>query len=236
LPFSQQRIDISMRQLLDNIMWHALSGPQAGFAIGTSEARRYAPGFSPIVGFADAARPDFGALAAYCVPGERFYCSGWSGAAPAGWRVDLEAMIVKMVWEGELPAPDDAPEAIHLGQEHVPAAIALAELTPSGPFAQRTIELGDYFGCFEGDRLLAMAGERMIAGDLREISGVCTHPEAQGRGLARRLVQKLIRRQMLRGETPFLHVMHDNHGARRLYRRMGFRDHQQDVIRVVALC
>ncbi len=83
---------------------------------------------------------------------------------------------------------------------------------------------------------MAMAGERMHAGELREISGVCTHPDAQGRGLARRLVLKLIRREMLRGETPFLHVMHDNQGARRLYQRMGFRDRQEAVVRVVVLC
>jgi len=217
-------------------MWHALSGPQSAFAIGTCEARRYAPGFSPIVGFADAARPDFAALAGFCAPGERFYCSGWSGDAPAGWRVEFEATIVKMVWEGELPAVDDAPDAVRLGPEHVAQALALAELTHPGPFARRTMELGDYFGCFDGDRLLAMAGERMHAGDLREISGVCTDPEAQGRGLARRLVSKLVRRQTQRGETPFLHVLHDNHGARRLYQRMGFSDHRQDVIRVVALC
>lgn len=225
-----------MSQLLDNVMWHALSGAHAGFAIGTAAARRYAPGFSPIAGFADAARPDFAALAPFCAPGERFYCSGWSGAAPAGWRVDLEATIVKMVWHGELPADDAAPEAIRLDPTHVPAALALAELTHPGPFAPRTIELGEYFGCFDGDRLLAMAGERMRAGDLREISGVCTHPDAQGGGLARRLVLKLIRREMLRGETPFLHVMHDNHGARRLYQRMGFRDRQEAMVRVVALC
>jgi len=233
---AQERSDTSMRQLLDNIMWHALSGPHARFAIGTSEARRYAPGFSPIVGFADAGRPDFAALAAYCVPGERFYCTGWSGVVPAGWRVDLESTIVRMVWQGDQPVADEAPEAALLGPAHLLAALALAELTHPGPFASRTMELGDYFGCFDGDRLLAMAGERMHAGDLREISAVCTHPAAQGRGLARRLMLKLIRRQMLRGETPFLHVMHDNHGARRLYERMGFRDHQQAVVRVVSLC
>jgi GNAT superfamily N-acetyltransferase len=205
-------------------------------AMGTAEARRYAPGFSPIAGFAEASRPDFAALRPHCAPGERLYCTGWSGAAPAGWRIDLESTIVRMVWQGELPADDGAPEAIRLGPAHVPAALALAELTHPGPFAPRTIELGDYFGCFAGERLLAMAGERMHAGALREISGVCTAPEAQGRGLARRLVLKLVRRELLRGETPFLHVMHDNHGARRLYQRMGFGDRQQAVIRVVSPC
>jgi ribosomal protein S18 acetylase RimI-like enzyme len=224
-----------MKQLLDRITWHALSGPHARFSTGTDDARRYAPGFSPIVGFADTERPNFAALADYCEPGEHFYCDGWSGVAPTGWRVDAESTMFKMVWEGALPARDEAPDAIRLGAEHAAEAMALAALTHPGPFGPRTIELGEYFGCFEGQRLVAMAGERMCAGALREISGVCTHPDFQGRGLARRLMTKLIRRQMSRDEMPFLHVMRDNTGARGLYARMGFRDYRESVVRVVTL-
>ena len=44
-----------MRQLLDNIMWNCLSGPHAKFATGAGAVRRYAPGFSPIVGCEDPA-------------------------------------------------------------------------------------------------------------------------------------------------------------------------------------
>lgn len=43
---------------------------------------------------------------------------------------------------------------------------------------------------------------------------------------------KLIRRQMMRGETPFLHVMSGNAGARALYERMGFRLYRESVVRV----
>jgi hypothetical protein len=52
-----------MEQLLDNIAWHTLTGPHAKFAAGTGAVRRYAAGFSPIVGFADAQQPDFAGLA-----------------------------------------------------------------------------------------------------------------------------------------------------------------------------
>ena len=48
-------------------------------------------------------------------------------------------------------------------------------------------------------------------------------------------MRKLVRRQLQRGETPFLHVMRDNEGARALYERMGFRIHRESVVRVVAL-
>lgn len=223
----------AMKQLLDNIFWHALSGAQSKFSVGTRHARRYAPGFSPIVAFVDPQRPDFDALLPFCETGEQFYCDGWSGAVPAGWRIALESTMLKMIWEGELPAVDAAPDSLPLQARHVAQAVALAELTHPGPFGPRTIELGDYFGYFDGDRLIAMAGERSCAESVREVSGICTHPQFQGRGLARKLTAKLIRRQMLRGETPFLHVMRDNSGARELYKRMGFVDYRESVVRVV---
>lgn len=95
------------------------------------------------------------------------------------------------------------------------------------------IVLGDCFGIFDGDRLVAMAGERVHAPPYREISGVATDPAWQGRGLARRLMLKLVRRQLARGETPFLHVMRSNEQAHALYLRMGFRDFREDAVRVV---
>ncbi|HEU0200702.1 MAG TPA: GNAT family N-acetyltransferase [Burkholderiaceae bacterium] len=220
---------------LDHVTWHALGQMQKHLSIGTASARRYAPGLPPIIAFADPARADFAALAPYCQPGEHFYCDGWTGAPPAGWQIDLDSSMFRMVWDRALPARDEAPEAVRLGPEHVSDALELTELTHPGPFGPRNLELGEYFGYFEGERLIAMAGERMQAGQLREISGVCTHPDFQGRGHARRLMLKLIRRQMLRGEVPFLHVMRDNVGAHALYERMGFVDYRECVVRVVSL-
>lgn len=223
-----------MDKLLGNITWHALSGEQARYATGTADARRYAPGFSTIVGFVNPAQPRFDALLPFCEPGDHFYCAGWSGAVPAGWRIEHETTMLQLVWQAAMPAADEVPEAVRLRPEHAAQAFELAALTRPGPFGPRTIELGEYFGCFEGERLIAMAGERMHAGSLREISGVCTHPDSQGRGFARRLMLKLIAREMQRGETPFLHVMQLNTGARELYERMGFRQHGEFVLRVVS--
>jgi ribosomal protein S18 acetylase RimI-like enzyme len=220
-------------QLLDNIVWHTLTGAHAPFAAGQGGARRYAAGFSPILGFEDRLRPDFAELQSHCAAGEHFYVEGWRGDVPDGWRLDAEQTMHQMLWEAPLPQADALPEAVPLAPRHAPAALELATLTRPGPFGPRTTELGEYLGWFDGPRLVAMAGERLCAGALREISGVCTHPDFQGRGLARRLMQDLLRRQMLRGERPFLHVMHDNVHARALYVRMGFRDHRETVVRVV---
>ena len=222
--------------LLDNLFWHALTGPQAHFAAGAGDVRRFAPGFSPIVGFADPSHPNLDALLPHCAPGEQFYCDGWSGQAPAGWKIDAEARMRKMLWRAPMPARDEAPEALRLGPARLPQIMELVSLTRPGPFGPRTIELGEYFGLVDeaSGRLMAMAGERCTAGSLREISGVCTHPDFQGRGLARRLMAKLIRRQMQRGETPVLHVMSTNEGACALYLRMGFADHRESVVRVIS--
>jgi GNAT superfamily N-acetyltransferase len=225
----------SARALLDNIIWNSLTGPHARFAAGAGGARRYAQGYSPIVGFKDPQHPDLAALIPFCKPGEHFYCDIWSGPAPHEWLIDKEATMLKMVWEGAIPSIDEAPDAIPLSTEHAAQAVELATLTNPGPFGLRTIEIGEYFGYFEDSRLVAMAGERMAAGSLREVSGICTHPHFRGRGLARRLTSKLIRRQMQRGETPFLHVMSANAGARALYEQMGFRNYRETVVRVISL-
>ncbi len=220
----------------DNIVWHALTGAHAKFATGTAAARRYAPGFSPIAAFANRERPDLGALAPFSEPDEHLYCEGWTEPVPAGWQLHEEAVMFRMVWDGPIPVVDTDPAAIQLGPEHAVQALELATLTRPGPFGPRTIELGDYLGCFEGTRLLGMAGERFWAPPFREISGVCTHPDSQGRGLARRLMLQLIRRQLERAEVPFLHVLRENTRAHGLYARMGFRVHSESVVRVFSRC
>lgn len=219
---------------LDNIFWASLNGPLRPLTEGTGTVRRFAAGLSPLVAFADLQRPDFDALRALCAPAERVYCAGWSGAAPAGWRIELEGAIHMMVWDAPPPDADPGPAPVQLGPTHASPMVALAKLTHPGPFGPRNLELGDYLGRFTGDRLIAMAGERLRAGTLREISAVCTHPDAQGQGLARGLMNELIRRQIGRGETPVLHVLRSNTGAVGLYRRMGFRVRHDTLVRVVS--
>jgi ribosomal protein S18 acetylase RimI-like enzyme len=223
-----------MAALLDNIMWNCLTGPHAKFAAGAGDVRRYAPGFSPIVGCRDPQRPDFTALSNYCERGESFYIDRWSGAAPGGWQIEKEATMLKMVWDAAMPAEDLAPDAVLLRPEHAAQAVELARLTNPGPFGIRTPELGEYFGYFDRGRLIAMAGERLCIGDLHEVSGICTHPDFQGRGLAKKLTLKLVHRQLQRGKTPFLHVMSHNTPARALYEKLGFRIYLETVVRVVS--
>ena len=220
--------------ILDNVFWHALTGDQAAQSAGNARARRYAKGFSPLLGFPDLRHPDFGAIAPFCEAGERFYLGGWTSEAPPGWRIEADARMCQMVWDAPAPQGDDSREARPLGAEHHAAMHELAVLTNPGPFGPRTPELGEYWGIFDGTRLVAMTGERAHAGRFREVSGVCTHPDYRGRGWARDLVAIVVRRQLARGQVPFLHVMSANEGARALYRNMGFVERAEMAVRVIA--
>jgi ribosomal protein S18 acetylase RimI-like enzyme len=223
-------------EIFDNLMWHDLTGSHAGFTVGNGIVRRYTEGFAPFAGFRDPARPDFDALGGLCEPGLPVFLGSASDddALPEGWSVLFEATAQQMVWEGGLPCDDEALGATRLGAGHVPQVLELAGIAQPGPFGPRTIELGEWFGVFDGGALVAMAGERMHAGHFREVSGIATLPSHRGRGLARRLTERLIRRELLRGETPFLHVMNENENALRLYDAMGFRTYREVSLRVVA--
>jgi predicted GNAT family acetyltransferase len=83
--------------------------------------------------------------------------------------------------------------------------------------------MGTFRGIRIGGRLAAMAGERLRFPGYTEVSGVCTHPEFRGRGLARRLSAAVAARIEARGEQPFLHAWKTNHSAISLYEQLGFR-------------
>jgi predicted GNAT family acetyltransferase len=108
-------------------------------------------------------------------------------------------------------------------QSDVPAMVELAKLTEPGPFRNRTHELGTFFGIFQGSRLVSMAGQRMRVPGFVEVSAVCTHPDARGRGHARTLMSAVMELILQDGDTPFLHSFADNHAAIRVYEAIGFR-------------
>jgi predicted GNAT family acetyltransferase len=79
-----------------------------------------------------------------------------------------------------------------------------------------------------------MAGERMKPAGFTEVSGVCTHPDVRGQGLAGALMRVVAERIAARGETPFLHAYADNRGAIGLYESLGFRLRCEVNVRVLS--
>ena len=143
---------------------------------------------------------------------------------PSNWSMVASMPLLQMVHEnGSLPPAEATLRVFHqLGEADVPEMLALTRLTKPGPFANRTREMGDYFGIRKDGVLVAMAGQRLRLPGFTEVSAVCTHPEHLGQGHARQLITLLLGRIQARGEQAFLHVREDNRRAVELYERMGF--------------
>jgi ribosomal protein S18 acetylase RimI-like enzyme len=215
--------------LLDNAVWHALTGPLARFAIGASVARRFPDDVAPFGAIPDAADDaTWDALRALAGAGGVAVLFRRPLDLPAGWEPVAVMPCAQMTYDHAVtPASAttaavlDAP-TLELGADDAPEMLSLVAATRPGPFGTRTHELGRYLGVRDGGRLVAMAGERLRVPGATEISAVCTDPAYQRRGLAAALVTRLVGEIVARGERPFLHVADDNHGARRVYEALGF--------------
>jgi ribosomal protein S18 acetylase RimI-like enzyme len=208
---------------LDNPVWSCLTTRHAHLALGDRHALRYPLEFSPLSGLPAAGRANMEALQTLVDVGDAVAVAGahvpeW----PENWETLHRIALVQMVRREASPLPEGRAEIVPLSAADVADMLALVELTHPGPFRERTIELGAFVGVRERGRLLAMAGERMWVGDHREVSAVCTHPEAQGRGFARALMARVINRMLRAGQTPFLHVESVNARAIRTYEGLGF--------------
>ena len=142
--------------------------------------------------------------------------------------------MIKMVWDAPTPEDDAAPDAVLLKPEHASQAVELARLTNPGPFGIRTPELGEYFGYFDGGRLIAMAGERMCAGDFTRSAASAPTRISRAADSRRSSRSSWCGASCCAARRPFLHVMGHNTAARALYEKMGFRNYRETVVRVVA--
>ncbi len=209
---------------LDNVVWHALRGPQSAFAESDPSGRavRFTPEVSIFGAVEHVDHESWRAQAELVGPrGFAVLFRGDVGDAPPGWVEVLRAPGLQMVAGDLAPRPADfAPQ--RLGRDDVDEMLALTKLTEPGPFAARTIELGAYVGVRDADRLVAMAGERLRVPGFTEVSAVCTHPDARKRGLAAALTLHVAHAIRDRGDEAFLHVVDTNENAIRLYEKLGF--------------
>jgi predicted GNAT family acetyltransferase len=211
-----------MRHVLDRPVWTALSTRHASLALGGDLARRYP---STIIPFAATGADDADSLLAFqdlVRPGEEvFLLQADEIVLPAGLSAVSEAAGVQMIAERPMEALRD-PRVERLGADDAADMLALATLTRPGPFTLGAMRLGEFWGVKVRGRLAAMAGERMKQPGHAEISGVCTHPDARGQGLARILSLFVASRIVGRGETPYLHAFATNTAATGLYESIGF--------------
>jgi GNAT superfamily N-acetyltransferase len=233
----ESSIDEQSAQMLDNPIWSALTTDQAHLAVGGDLARRFPEEIGPLSGMPAQSDAGYEALRPLAGPGgivALFFRE--PPRPPAGWTLvrggTLHQMVVGRPHGTTIATPGNA-ELRKLTAVDAPAMVELATLTEPGPFRLRTMGLGTFYGIVEGGRLLAMAGKRMHLPGYVEVSGVCTHPDARGRGYARLLMSRVMEEIVNDGKTPFLHSFADNHGAIRVYESLGFTLRQRLELAVV---
>jgi GNAT superfamily N-acetyltransferase len=222
----------TVASVLDDPAWHSLVGAHARHARGSGAARAYDPEVSVFAALEPGAPGAWADLAPLARQGHVTVVGVEEPAVPEGWRVVFQGRGGQLVLDGD-PAPAGARAAgvavVELGPADAPRMAALIDAARPGPWRARTVELGGYVGVVEGDRLLAMAGRRLRPDGHVELSAVCTHPEAWGRGFGEAVTRAVARAALAEGLVPFLHVAAGNDRARALYERMGFR-HRRDVV------
>lgn len=220
--------------MLDRPVWAALNSRHLGFSLGSPLARRYAADVNVFASACDDSPAALAALGDLVRSGERVYILQVPDVAVPEDLVPVKtARGVQMVATrgfGTQAADEDITE---LADSDAPEMLALAKLTEPGPFLSRTHEMGAFLGIRIAGRLAAMAGERFRFPGYTEVSGVCTHPDFRGRGLARRLSAAVAARIESRGERPFLHAWKSNLPAISLYETLGFEIRSEVNVKVL---
>ena len=213
-----------MSHPLDRAVWNALNTRQSTLAVGDGLALRYDPQigcFGACAGTDPASvasllqlNPQGGGLTLMEMPDFRL-----PSHVPIASSAACHQMVLRHVQPHPSPKTFDVAPMADADADDM---LALATLTKPGPFFARTHRLGGFIGVWDEGRLIAMAGERIKPPGFAEVSGVCTHPDFRGRGLASALIRIIATNILDRGETPFLHVYAYREAATALYVSIGF--------------
>jgi ribosomal protein S18 acetylase RimI-like enzyme len=209
---------------LDHPAWSSLTTAHRPLSQGDDLARRYRPDINRFIAARDDSDEALRAMVGLVADDDPVYILQVPAIRlPDGLDVRATALGVQLLAEAPVTAPRKADDIVALDEHDAAGMLALATLTRPGPFLAHTGRMGAFFGIRIDGRLAAMAGERFRFPGHTELSGVCTHPDFRGRGLAGRLSRHVAARIAARGDTAFLHAWKDNHAAIALYEKLGFR-------------
>ncbi len=171
--------------VLDNPCWYALNSHHAHMAFGNELVKRYPLDVSIVCALANHSDAAFKALEDFTAPDDTIML--FEGNLPdelARWTIKRSVRVDQLVCEARVPQFKTDLDVAELTLADVPNMSALMASTPRpGPFFPRTVEMGHYIGIRQRGQLVAMGGERYHLEGYCELSGICTHPDWQGRAM-----------------------------------------------------
>jgi GNAT superfamily N-acetyltransferase len=115
-----------------------------------------------------------------------------------------------------------------LDVSHMPQLEELYSHGGGDAFRQRSLELGVFYGMFDDERLVSVAGTHIVSECERiaALGNVMTHPDYRGQGLATMAALAVCEELLDRGiELIGLSVGRSNEAAIRVYEKIGFKRH-----------
>jgi len=228
-----------MQHILDNMIWNAITTGNKDIATVNGNVGCYHPAISPFAGLKESrwSNEDLQELYEFLAAGSRVVVSREERMIPdeKKWKVRQQMDICQMVYDRPVDGFTTTASSLisPLTFEHVPQMLELTKLTKPGPFSEKTILFGNYFGIFIDERLAAMTGQRMHPIPYMEVSAVCTHPDFRGKGYAKALMLHVMKIILDNSFIPFLHVLTNNSGAIQLYESIGFLTRKKLFVDVI---
>jgi GNAT superfamily N-acetyltransferase len=205
---------------LDNPVWYSLSETHKNFGIDFGTTKFYHPDYCPFGGFTTFDRIK-DAISEYAKLANNFFIIGQKPVVPDNLKLNNELICLQMIIHDKIGITIDD-QIVKLGEEHLDDLLGLVKIVYPEYFKKKTYSLGNYYGIYKGNQLVAVTGERMQMNEYTEVSAVITHPDHTGKGYAKQLVAHTVNAIFVQNKIPFLHVAESNIGAIKLYEKLGF--------------
>jgi predicted GNAT family acetyltransferase len=205
---------------LDNPVWFSLSETHQSFLVDYGSVKFYHPDYCPFGGF-EKANAIAKSVDESSEMVDSFFIVGEKPELSNLLKLNKELVCLQMIVYNPIDIVIYDP-IVKLTEQHIDALYELVNLVQPGYFKRKTALLGNYYGIFKNDELVAVTGERMQMNDFIEVSAVVTHPNHTGKGYAKQLVAHVVNEVFNQNKTPYLHVIEDNRGAIQLYEKLGF--------------
>lgn len=205
---------------LDNPVWYSVSETHKDFGIDFGTIKFYHPDHCPFGGIFALENIE-NPISEYAKLVNNFYIIGQKPIVQDNLKIDHELICLQMIIHDKIEG-DIIDQIVKLEEEHLDDLLGLVKIVYPEYFKKKTAELGNYYGIYKNNQLVAVTGERMQMDDYTEVSAVITHPNHTGKGYAKQLVTNTANAIFAKNKTPFLHVAESNIGAIKLYEKLGF--------------